>query len=81
MNYGSIGFAIGHEITHGFDDIGRQYDKDGELSEWWANETKQAFLNKAKCLIEQYGNYTVKDVDLNVNIQFSISADFLLTIK
>ncbi|KAJ8668518.1 hypothetical protein QAD02_010181 [Eretmocerus hayati] len=67
MNYGAIGFVMGHEITHGFDDQGSQYDKNGDLVEWWAEETKQKFLQKAQCIIHQYGNYTDKEVGMNLN--------------
>ncbi|XP_011866367.1 PREDICTED: membrane metallo-endopeptidase-like 1 isoform X1 [Vollenhovia emeryi] len=67
MNYGAIGFVIGHEITHGFDDQGRQFNKEGNLVDWWQSETKKRYLKKAECIIHQYGNYTVKDVGLNLN--------------
>ncbi|KAF2893714.1 hypothetical protein ILUMI_12458, partial [Ignelater luminosus] len=67
LNYGSIGFAIGHEITHGFDDEGRQYSKDGSAKDWWAENTKQAFIEKAQCIIDQYGNFTVPEVNKNLN--------------
>jgi len=69
MNYGAIGFVVGHEITHGFDDQGSQKDGDGNLVDWWEPETKKKYLEKAQCIIDQYGNYTV-EVDgetLNVN--------------
>lgn len=67
MNYGAIGFVIGHEITHGFDDQGRQFDKEGNLVDWWQDETKKAFMEKAQCIIDQYGNYTVPELKLNLN--------------
>ncbi|XP_045509587.1 neprilysin-2 [Colias croceus] len=67
MNYGAIGFVIGHEITHGFDDQGRQFDKNGNLVDWWQEMTKQKYLEKAKCIIDQYSNYTVKEVGMNLN--------------
>ncbi|XP_016921652.1 neprilysin-2 isoform X2 [Apis cerana] len=67
MNYGAIGFVIGHEITHGFDDQGRQFDKNGNLVDWWAPQTKEKYLEKAECIIHQYGNYTVEEVNLNLN--------------
>lgn len=70
MNYGAIGFVIGHEITHGFDDQGRQFDKNGNLVDWWAPQTKEKYLEKAECIIHQYGNYTVEEVNLNVMIDF-----------
>ncbi|OWR48508.1 zinc metalloprotease [Danaus plexippus plexippus] len=67
MNYGAIGFVIGHEITHGFDDQGRQFDKNGNLVDWWQETTKQKYLEKAKCIIDQYFNYTVKEVNMKLN--------------
>ncbi|KAJ8918489.1 hypothetical protein NQ315_008186 [Exocentrus adspersus] len=67
MNYGAIGFVIGHEITHGFDDQGRQFDKNGNLIDWWQEGTKRAFVDKAQCIIDQYGNYTVPELKLNLN--------------
>jgi len=63
MNYGAIGWVIGHEITHGFDDQGRQFDEQGNLVDWWHPETKERYLKKAQCIISQYGNYTIKDLD------------------
>ncbi|XP_037040793.1 neprilysin-2 isoform X2 [Bradysia coprophila] len=67
MNYGAIGFVIGHEITHGFDDQGRQFDSDGNLVDWWEEETKTAYLSRASCIIDQYGNYTEPTTGLNLN--------------
>ncbi|XP_044017351.1 neprilysin-2-like [Aphidius gifuensis] len=67
MNYGAIGFIIGHEITHGFDDKGRQFDKQGNLVEWWNPSTKIKFIEKAQCVIDQYNNYTVEEVGQNIN--------------
>ncbi|KAK5647008.1 hypothetical protein RI129_005472 [Pyrocoelia pectoralis] len=67
MNYGGIGYIIGHEITHGFDDQGRQYDKDGNLKDWWDQATQEAFLKKAQCIIDQYANYTVPEIDEHIN--------------
>lgn len=64
VNYASIGTLVGHEITHGFDDQGRQYDFIGNLVDCWNPETGQQFLEKAKCIIEQYSNY----MDLNTNL-------------
>lgn len=67
MNYAAIGQVIGHEITHGFDNKGRQYDSNGNLDEWWDPNTRQQFLEKAKCIIDQYGNYTDSQTNLKLN--------------
>ena len=67
LNYGGIGFIIGHEITHGFDDTGRQRDSTGSLVDWWKPETSENYKNRAQCVIWQYGNFTAKQVNLKVN--------------
>lgn len=59
LNYGGIGYVIGHEITHGFDDRGRVYDKDGNLKSWWTASDATKFKQKAQCMIDQYGSYVV----------------------
>jgi putative endopeptidase len=61
FNYGAIGAVIGHEISHGFDDSGSQYDKDGTLRNWWTEEDLTRFKALAKRLQEQYDGYTVLD--------------------
>lgn len=66
VNYGGIGAVIGHEISHGFDDSGSQYDKDGTLRNWWTPEDLTRFKAKAKALQEQYDAYTVLDT-IHVN--------------
>jgi endothelin-converting enzyme/putative endopeptidase len=53
-NYGDMGSTIGHELTHGFDDEGRQYDKDGNLKDWWTKEDEQKFTDRAECMVKQY---------------------------
>ncbi|KAF5269286.1 hypothetical protein FQR65_LT02587 [Abscondita terminalis] len=67
MNYGILGFIIGHEITHGFDNRGRLIDKDGKLNNWWSNNTKISFMNKSQCVIDQYNEYTYKQFNLSIN--------------
>lgn len=58
VNFGSTGGGtIGHEITHGFDDEGSQFDGDGNLRDWWSKSTKQQFAGATKCVIDQYGAY------------------------
>jgi putative endopeptidase len=66
FNYGGIGAVIGHEISHGFDDSGSQYDKDGTLRNWWTPEDLAKFKERAKKLQEQFDSYTVLD-SLHVN--------------
>ena len=66
VNYGAIGAVIGHELTHGFDDEGRQFDAKGNLRDWWKPEDAKAFEQRADCFVQQYGGYTaVDDVKLN----------------
>ncbi|CAF3834479.1 unnamed protein product [Rotaria magnacalcarata] len=67
LNYGAIGTIIGHEITHGFDNYGGLYDKNGNRILWWSNETLSAFNQRKTCIIDQYSNYTVTQIDLQVN--------------
>ncbi|PLS24314.1 peptidase M13 [Bifidobacterium imperatoris] len=56
-NYGGIGAVIGHEIGHGFDDQGSQYDGDGKLNNWWTDEDRKNFEERTKALIEQYNGF------------------------
>uniref|UniRef100_A0A8C6Z4Z0 Membrane metalloendopeptidase like 1 n=1 Tax=Nothoprocta perdicaria TaxID=30464 RepID=A0A8C6Z4Z0_NOTPE len=58
LNFGGIGMVIGHEITHGFDDNGRNFDKDGNMFDWWSNFSALHFKEQSRCMIYQYGNYT-----------------------
>jgi endothelin-converting enzyme len=63
VNYGGFGSVVGHEISHGFDGTGRQYDADGLWTDWWTNTTANEFLKRADCFIEQYNNYTLTAKD------------------
>lgn len=66
VNFGGIGAVIGHELTHGFDDQGRQFDKDGNLTDWWTAEDAKAFEQRAQCLVDEYSSFVaVDDVHLN----------------
>ena len=66
INYGAIGAVIGHEMTHGFDDQGSQYDKDGNLANWWSPQDSAKFKAKVQVVIDQYNKFTVLN-DLHVN--------------
>jgi putative endopeptidase len=66
VNYGAAGAIIGHELTHGFDDEGRQFDAQGNLKDWWTPEDSKAFDDKAACFVDEYSNFTaVEDVKVN----------------
>ncbi len=71
INYGGIGAVIGHEMSHGFDDQGSQYDKDGNLKNWWTAEDRKKFDERTKLLGEQFDKYTVLDT-LHVNGKFTM---------
>ena len=59
VNYGAIGVVIGHEMTHGFDDQGRQFDKDGNMNNWWTDEDSEAFKARTDILVEQFNKVEV----------------------
>ena len=61
INYGAIGVVIGHEMTHGFDDQGRNYDKEGNLTDWWTADDAARFTERANKLVAQYDNILVLD--------------------
>jgi len=65
-NYGNTGGTIGHELTHAFDDEGRQYDGEGNLRDWWTKEDAQKFEARAQCIRDQYSQYTIVD-DIRIN--------------
>ena len=65
-NYGGVGAVIGHEITHGFDDQGRQFDRDGNLKDWWTGKSAEEFVRRAACVEKQFSSYVSVD-DLHVN--------------
>jgi len=65
-NYGDTGGTIGHELTHGFDDEGRQYDGDGNLRDWWTKDDAEKFEKRAQCIRDQYSQYTIVD-DVKIN--------------
>jgi endothelin-converting enzyme/putative endopeptidase len=66
VNFGGIGLVIGHELTHGFDDEGRQFDPQGNLRDWWTPADAQEFEKRAKCVVDEYSGFTSVD-DLKLN--------------
>ncbi len=73
-NYGNTGATIGHELTHGFDDEGRQFDAKGNLKDWWTKKDAEAFEARAKCVSDQYAQYTVVD-DIKINSKLTLGED------
>jgi putative endopeptidase len=73
-NYGNTGATIGHELTHGFDDEGRQFDAAGNLQDWWSAEDAAKFLQRAQCIVDQYAQYPIVD-DLRINSRLTLGED------
>ncbi|HEV6965426.1 M13 family metallopeptidase [Roseateles sp.] len=73
-NYGNTGGTIGHELTHGFDDEGRQFDAQGNLRNWWTKKDGQEFERRAACVADQYATYTVVD-DIKINSKLTLGED------
>jgi putative endopeptidase len=73
-NYGDTGGTVGHELTHGFDDEGRQFDAQGNLRDWWTPQDAKAFQERADCISNQYSNYTIID-DIKINGKLTLGED------
>jgi putative endopeptidase len=73
-NFGDTGVTIGHELTHGFDDEGRQFDAQGNLRDWWTPADAQAFEQRASCISDQYSQYVVVD-DVKINGKLTLGED------
>ena len=73
-NYGNTGGTIGHELVHGFDDEGRQFDGDGNLRDWWTEQDAASFGQGAKCIRDQYASYRVID-EIFINAELTAGED------
>ena len=73
-NYGNTGSTIGHELTHAFDDEGRQFDAAGNLADWWTSDDAKAFEERIQCIRDQYAEYTIID-DLKINSKLTSGED------
>ncbi len=73
-NYGDTGATIGHELTHGFDDEGRQFDAKGNLRDWWTAEDAKQFNQRAECISNQYSQYVIVD-DIKINGKLTLGED------
>jgi endothelin-converting enzyme/putative endopeptidase len=73
-NYGDTGGTIGHELTHGFDDEGSQFDAKGNLRNWWTEDDRKQFESRTKCVQDQYAQYVVVD-DVHINSALTLGED------
>ncbi|HEY6341214.1 MAG TPA: M13 family metallopeptidase [Bryobacteraceae bacterium] len=73
-NYGDTGATIGHELTHGFDDEGRQFDAQGNLKNWWTKADAQSFEKAAKCVSDEYSGFTIVD-NIKINGKLTLGED------
>jgi putative endopeptidase len=73
-NYGNTGGTIGHELTHGFDDEGSQFDANGNLKNWWTKSDREKFDERTKCVEDQYADYIVVD-DIHINSKLTLGED------
>lgn len=73
-NFGDTGGTIGHELTHAFDDEGRQFDAEGNLKDWWTPADANAFEQRAQCVVDQYAKYTIVD-DIKINSKLTEGED------
>jgi putative endopeptidase len=73
-NYGNTGGTIGHELTHGFDDEGRQFDATGNLRDWWTEKDGKEFEQRANCISDQYSKYVIVD-DIKINGKLTLGED------
>jgi putative endopeptidase len=71
VNYGAIGMVIGHEMTHGFDDQGKEFDADGNMINWWKDEDAKKFTDRSKVIVNQYSSFKVLD-SLHVDGELTI---------
>ena len=72
VNYGASGVVIGHEMTHGFDDQGRQFDKDGNMIDWWTAEDAEAFKSRTRVLVDQFNRIVVDDKGLHADGELTL---------
>jgi putative endopeptidase len=73
-NYGDTGGTVGHELTHGFDDEGRQFDAQGNLRDWWTADDAKQFEKRASCISDQYSKYVIID-DIKINGKLTLGED------
>ena len=70
--------VMGHELTHGFDNTGRQFDKQGNLHNWWNEASSTAFIERSQCMINQYNSFTVEGKNVSTGGYTKLSNTFKL---
>ena len=66
MNFGGIGWLLGHELTHAFDNIGRKYDINGNMVNWWSKKDELKFMHRTECLTEEYNHFRVGEDNVSL---------------
>ena len=74
INYGAMGVVMGHELSHAFDDQGKEFDENGNMRDWWTNNTLNEFKKLTQCMANQYSDYklAVKSGKWNCNLKYDI---------
>ncbi|XP_065372030.1 membrane metallo-endopeptidase-like 1 [Calliphora vicina] len=67
LKYGTLGYLIGHEFTHGFDTVGANYDEAGQANYWWSNKSGKVFKERSKCYADHYQRYLIPEINRNIN--------------
>lgn len=67
VNFGSLGFVVGHEVTHGFDSQGRKRNREGKSGNWWTDESAEEFEQRVQCFRDQYSSYEYEGIQVNEN--------------
>ncbi|HXY51011.1 MAG TPA: M13-type metalloendopeptidase [Terriglobales bacterium] len=75
INFGTLGSVAEHEVTHGFDSMGRKYDASGNLRDWWTPDDAQRYEQRSKYLVDQYSSYVAAE-DIKVNGKLTLSENF-----
>lgn len=67
LKFGTIGYLVGHELTHGFDSIGSTFDSNGTARNWWSKKSGEVFTERAKCYVDHFNNYIIPEINRKIN--------------
>jgi len=67
LKFGTLGYLVGHELTHGFDTVGSTFDSNGEMRNWWSTKSEGVFQERAKCYVDHFSNYLIPEINRKVN--------------